>query len=245
MTKARFRWTPERIAAARRLYVDEGCSRGAVAAAIGEGCPLKAVSYLAWREGWSRPRGARCDGFAWTTGRIALARRLYVLEGRGPTEVAAEIGGGCEATNVTYLCRREGWNRARRAPSDAFTWTPGAVDTLRRLFRDRLLSRAEIAARIGGGCTARAVGRKAHALGLSSEGRRAIKDPGAIERRRVSRARSAHRRRMTGGAGPRSRGRAEAFARRFLAAGWSVEDTAWVFDLPTDNVAVLAGAGRA
>lgn len=76
MTVVRFRWTPERIALARRLYVEEGCSAGAVAKAIGEGCRVKGVSYLAGREGWRRSpcdRGARCYGFAWTAPQIGRA----------------------------------------------------------------------------------------------------------------------------------------------------------------------------
>ncbi|MDP1738900.1 MAG: hypothetical protein Q8L23_15845 [Caulobacter sp.] len=201
--------------------------------------------------------GASGTWFRWTVGdRAARLRALYVDLGLGPVAVAAAIGEGCTAQNVTDGVRMLGLKRPRRPTKGAFEWTPERVDALRRLYVGLGLAPEIVAARIGQGCTPLKVRRKVHVLGLMAAklaaghavrpgGRgAAMARPGPrMASRGVRRARAVRVARCGRLAGPASPVKL-AYALRFVRAGWAADEAAWLFDLDVAAVAATWEGGR-
>lgn len=157
--------------------------------------------------------------FNWTPERLETLRRLYLDEKRGPVEIAAIIGEGCNEVTISSAVRLHGMKRPRIGTG--FNWSDEATATLKRLYPDPSVTCAVIAAKIGDGCTERAVVRKAAGLKLSSPRTRA---PGPKRPARVQRVR------------PMSEAKAR-FIGWFRRAGWPASEVAWLFDVQPEQVA--------
>ena len=180
------------------------------------------------------------SGFRWTDERKATLRDLYLNRLMGPTEIAKALGDGCEPDAVSYAVRAYGMRRPFRVAAGGFTWTPEALVILRREWPDATQSNAQIAAQIGDGCTARAVTRKASLLRLERTGDRRALAPRPNRRGGGSVKGRTFRARPNGGRMGRIRSRALRFAALCLKSGWGVEETAWAFDLPVDEIAQIS-----
>jgi hypothetical protein len=157
--------------------------------------------------------------FFWTPERLADLRRLYLDEQRGPVEIAGIIGEGCKPITISSAVRIHGLKRPRIGTG--FNWSDEATDTLRRLYPDQFVTCAEIAAKIGNGCTERAVIRKAASLRLASPRTRV---PRPKRTARVQRIR------------PMNPDKAR-FIGWFRRAGWPASEVAWLFDVQPEQVA--------
>jgi len=198
------------------------------------------------RAGVAVRAGARAaDWFRWDVTRLAVLRGLYLCLELGPAEIARRLGHGCTREGVTAAVRWHGLQRGRRAGGGGFTWTEDRKATLERLYVDRGLTREACAKAIGEGCTARKVTRAVALRGLAAL-REAKGHPIRIGRpqaqrvtivRPVSRAgiagatRPARRQSRWDGARSACGARRMAYADRFLAAGWSPGEVAWLFNL--------------
>lgn len=158
--------------------------------------------------------------FNWTPERLAILRRLYLEEKRGPVEIARMIGDGCNEVTISSAVRIHGMKRPRTA-SIGFNWTADAEATLRRLYQDPNVTCAHIAQRIGNGCTDRAVVRKAAALKLSSPRRHKPGPRNWSQALRIERVPEAKRR----------------FVGWFINAGWPPREVVRLFDLSPEQVA--------
>jgi hypothetical protein len=158
--------------------------------------------------------------FNWTPERLADLRRLYLDEQRGPVEIARHFGDGCNCVTISSAVRIHNMKRPRTA-SKGFNWTPEATDALRRMYPDPSVTCAVIAAKIGNGCTERAVVRKAALLKLASPRTRV---PSPKRAARVQRLR------------PMNPDKAR-FIGWFRRAGWPASEVAWLFDVQPEQVA--------
>ena len=155
--------------------------------------------------------------FNWTPERLADLRRLYLDEKRGPVEIARFFG--CNDVAISSAVRIHGLKRPRIGTG--FNWSDEATATLKRLYRDPTVTCAAIAAKIGNGCTERAVIRKAALLKLASPRTRI---PGPKRAPPVQRVR------------PMSDAKAR-FIAWFRRAGWPASEVAWLFDVQPEQVA--------
>lgn len=157
--------------------------------------------------------------FNWTPDRLATLRRLYLEEKRGPVEIARLIGDGCNCVTISSAVRLHGLKRPRIGTG--FNWSDEATATLKRLYPDPSVTCAVIAAKIGNGCTERAVIRKAAALKLVSP-RRSVPVPNRLARVQRVTPMSADKARFIGW---------------FRRAGWPPSEVAWLFDVQPEQVA--------
>lgn len=157
--------------------------------------------------------------FFWTPERLADLRRLYLDEQRGPVEIARMIGDGCKPITISSAVRIHGLKRPRIGTG--FNWSDEATATLKRLYPDPSVTCAEIASKVGNGCTERAVVRKAALLRLASPRTRV---PGTKRTARVQRLR------------PMNPDKAR-FIGWFRRAGWPASEVAWLFDVQPEQVA--------
>ena len=160
--------------------------------------------------------------FFWTPERLADLRRLYLDEQRGPVEIARIIGDGCKPITISSAVRIHGLKRPRIGTG--FNWSDEATATLRRLYPDPTITCAVIAARVGNGCTERAVVRKAALLKLVSPRRHLPRAPRQASVQRVQRIR------------PMNSDKAR-FIGWFRRAGWPASEVAWLFDVQPEQVA--------
>ena len=157
--------------------------------------------------------------FNWTPDRLATLRRLYLEEKRGPVEIAKIIGDGCNCVTISSAVRLHGLKRPRIGTG--FNWSDEATATLKRLYPDPTVTCAVIAAKIGDGCTERAVIRKAALLRLASP-RTRVPSPKRAARVQRVRPMSAEKARFIGW---------------FRAAGWPAAEVAHLFDVRPEQVA--------
>lgn len=158
--------------------------------------------------------------FNWTPERLETLRRLYLDEKRGPVEIARFFGDGCNEVTISSAVRIHDMKRPRTV-TNGFNWTSEAVETLRRMYPDPTVTCAVIAAKIGNGCTHRAVVRKAALLRLVSPRTHL---PRPKRPARVQRVR------------PMSEAKAR-FIGWFRRAGWPASEVAWLFDVQPEQVA--------
>jgi hypothetical protein len=158
--------------------------------------------------------------FNWTPERLADLRRLYLDEQRGPVEIARYFGDGCNCVTISSAVSIHNMRRPRTA-SNGFNWTPEATETLRQLYLDPWVTSEMIAAKLGNGCTKKAVISKAAMLKLKSP-RTHLPRPKPLGRVQRIRPMNPDKARFIGW---------------FRRAGWPASEVAWLFDVQPEQVA--------